>query len=32
MGNDQLNGCSVIYIEKNIFIDFENEKIVEENY
>jgi len=31
MGDDQLNGCSVIYVEKNIFINIENEKIVEEN-
>jgi len=27
--DDQLNDCLVIYIEKNIFIDIENEKIIQ---
>lgn len=29
MGDDRLNDCLIIYIEKNIFIDIENEKIIQ---
>jgi len=29
VGDDQLNDCLIIYIEKNIFIDIENENIIQ---
>jgi len=32
MKDDQLNDCLVVYIEKNIFIDIKNEKIIQKFY
>jgi hypothetical protein len=32
MRDGRLNDCLVIYIDKNIFIDIENEKIIEDSF